>query len=189
MELSTEAIEGLTAAGKLAAPQFKLLSSLIGTGLTKEKSENDILTQLGTSVDRIIAKQAYAGLCILFVECAKQNGDETLLTTTATEHNISVDQCKQLSIDYQKCKNNVQKTLLKTQMTQCKIVGVDWRLDYFVKSNTIDKVNAPVYYVNLKLEKIDGTKDSLMFTLNISEMTDFVNKLKDARQALSEERL
>ncbi|KAJ8024568.1 COMM domain-containing protein 3 [Holothuria leucospilota] len=51
------------------------------------------------------------------------------------------------------------------------IVDVDWRLDYYIKNNHLDKVNEPTYLVTLKTEEGDGqgTKD-IQFACSIEQL-------------------
>jgi COMM domain containing 3 len=147
------------------------------------------MTEAMKTTDASVVKTCYAGLSVVFFEAARTNGDETSVMTTLTEHQISNEQAKLLAAEFAKYKDKLTKLLIKTSFTQSRLIDVTWRLDYYVKSNTVDKVNSPVYYVSLITEKPDGTREDITFTCNMSEMTELVGKLRDAARAGTEERL
>lgn len=84
------------------------------------------------------------------------------------------------------------------------MIGVDWRLDYYMKSNTQEKINLPLYTVSIDLDKTthttqiqtreeenaeesgrtDASKDKLTFSCNQDQLTDLVTKLRDAVKQL-----
>ena len=48
-----------------------------------------------------------------------------------------------LNLEKQKHKNGLQANLRKTSFAVPHIVDVNWRLDYFMKSSQLEKVNEP----------------------------------------------
>ena len=144
------------------------------------------LAEAMKATDPLVVKQCYGALSVVFFEAAKSDAD---VASALTEHSISNEQAKLLAQEFGKNKASLSKLLIKTAYTQSRIVDVSWRLDYYVKSNTIDKINAPIYYVTLVTERPDGAKEDVTFTCNMSEMTDLVSKLRDAAKSGSEERL
>jgi hypothetical protein len=61
-----------------------------------------------------------------------------------------------------------------------RVVGVDWRLDYYIKSNAIEKVDVPVYFVCLKIKQPDDTLRDVPFSASLQELQDMLSKLQDA---------
>ena len=57
-----------------------------------------------------------------------------------------------------------------------KIVGYEWRFDYYVSNSESGSVLAPLFFIKLDLD----TNESINFTCNEEEMTALVASLKDA---------
>lgn len=64
------------------------------------------------------------------------------------------------------------------------VTDVSWRLDYYLKDDQLEKVNAPVYLVEFATEANDGQKGTVQLSLSIEQLQDVVNRLKDASRAL-----
>lgn len=77
------------------------------------------------------------------------------------------------------------------------MVGVDWRLDYYIKSNTLEKADAPLFYISLKtkvnrelgstVSQDEGGEsghssglENVSFTCTVEQLQDLVAKLRDA---------
>jgi len=66
------------------------------------------------------------------------------------------------------------------------IVDVDWRLDYLVRSDAVDKVNRPLYFIRFKTrDKPDSVPQTVEFTCTVEQLQDFVNKLQDAVHSIN----
>jgi hypothetical protein len=90
----------------------------------------------------------------------------------------------------------VRELLLAGNVIQFpRVVGVEWRLDYWIKSNTIEKADVPIYYVTLKTKKMvpvasseqhsggavpTPTIENTSFTCTLEQLTELVTTLKDA---------
>jgi len=59
------------------------------------------------------------------------------------------------------------------------IVGVDWRIDYAIRSKTIGKINAPMFFVSLKIND-RGLLRYITMTATSEELQDLLSKVKDA---------
>ena len=59
------------------------------------------------------------------------------------------------------------------------IVGVDWRIDYAIRSKNIGKINAPMFYVSLKVND-RGLLRYITMTATSEELQDLLSKVKDA---------
>lgn len=76
------------------------------------------------------------------------------------------------------------------------ITGVDWRLDYFIKSNSVEKINSPMYLISLEtkteleLDQEKGianvhllkkeTTEQVEFSCSADQLQDLLARLKDA---------
>lgn len=59
------------------------------------------------------------------------------------------------------------------------IVGVDWRIDYAIRSKSIGKINAPMFFVSLKIFD-RGLYRYITMTATSEELQDLLSKVKDA---------
>lgn len=90
----------------------------------------------------------------------------------------------------------MQKESLRTKLSTVTfqlphIIDIDWRLDYFMKSNKVEKANESVFFINLKTKtdrttgQIGDTEKEVEFTCNLEQLQDLLLKLKDAEKSLS----
>ncbi|KAK2562106.1 COMM domain-containing protein 3 [Acropora cervicornis] len=65
------------------------------------------------------------------------------------------------------------------------IVDVDWRLDYYIKNNQMEKVNKPMYLITLKTEESGKPQGKdVQFSCSMEQLQDLVGKLKDACKSI-----
>jgi hypothetical protein len=64
------------------------------------------------------------------------------------------------------------------------VVNVDWRMDYLIKGENLEKLNRPTYYIKLKTMEKDNKEGQVEFVCTQEQLTDLVNKLKDAEYSL-----
>jgi hypothetical protein len=58
-------------------------------------------------------------------------------------------------------------------------VGIDWRIDYSIRSKSTGKDNVPMFFVSLKV--LDNDKiNNINFIANLEEMHDLLAKVRDA---------
>ena len=60
------------------------------------------------------------------------------------------------------------------------MVDVDWRLDYYIKSNTVERVDVPVFFVALTVQDADDSTRVVQFSASLQELQDLLAKLQDA---------
>ena len=61
------------------------------------------------------------------------------------------------------------------------IVDIDWRLDYYVKSNEVSRVDKPVWIITLKTYENDSNQiKDFTFSCDLQELQDLLIRLKDA---------
>lgn len=65
-----------------------------------------------------------------------------------------------------------------------RLVDIDWRLDYVVRSSDTSQAVVPVYYVKLRVEQRgssdDATHDAIELSLTVEQMQDFLLTVRDA---------
>jgi len=169
----------------------------------KQKLESECLKAEELSkVDPIILKQVFAGLISIILEAAKHDADPSTLKPKFEDFNKSPSRLDYFCRVYSEKKTSLRKLLLLTTFQFPHITDVDWTLDYCVKSNSLEKIDTPLYLVNFKTETLnksqktptvvgggEGRKESIgeesiNFTCGVEELQDMVNKLKDALLAV-----
>jgi polycomb group RING finger protein 4 len=81
--------------------------------------------------------------------------------------------------------NALRENLSQTQFQFPHVVDVQWRLDYLIKSNAVERIDQPIYLIKLKTKQSPGGENKeLEFACTLEQMQDLVAKLKDAEHAL-----
>ena len=86
-------------------------------------------------------------------------------------------------IDLQKAyaqnKTALRVLLSNTTFNFAQVVDVKWRLDYYVRSSGMERIDKPLYYIVLKTIENGKSKD-IEFTCSLENMQELVYKLRDA---------
>lgn len=155
-------------------------------GVLDKSSRNTIEDdKVFNKLDKSILKEAYSGVLALLLEAAKFDAETATLSAILEECKFTQDRIDILLQLYQEKKLFIQILLGNIGTSPPHIVDVDWRLDYHIKSNQLEKVNEPVYLISLKTE-VPGKTDleEVQFSCSLEQLQDFVGKLKDATKCL-----
>eukprot|EP01100_Stratorugosa_tubuloviscum_P012544 TRINITY_DN5993_c2_g1_i3.p1 TRINITY_DN5993_c2_g1~~TRINITY_DN5993_c2_g1_i3.p1 ORF type:complete len:193 (+),score=92.80 TRINITY_DN5993_c2_g1_i3:80-658(+) len=186
MELSEEIIRGLNVIAdnsNLNEAQFTKLAVLTIEILLRLKTE-EILDQEFNQVDKLILKQGYASLSTVILEAAKINIDGIALKGLLKESQLAEQRIGIITKVYEEKVNVLRSLLATTAFTFPHIVDVDWRLDYQIKTNKIEKVGIPLYFINLQTINNNNESKVINFSCTAEELQDFVTKLKDATKQI-----
>jgi len=148
----------------------------------RNKSEEDLKEVL--SVEPIAVKQAYSALLTFILEGAKENEDPATLKGALEEHKLSAKRADHIASRYNETKSSIRRLLATNTFHFPRVVDVDWRLDYVIKSNSVEKINMPVYRIALKTDEMEGKQGSVEFSCSLEQLQDLVSKLKDASKQL-----
>ena len=96
------------------------------------------------------------------------------------EHSVTEARSIVIVKHFDKFKSDIRKQLEKTSINFASIVDISWRLDYYVKSDLLEQVRQPVYFLTLKTQQPDGRLGEVQFTANFQELQDILGKVKDA---------
>lgn len=128
---------------------------------------NDILSHINPSSSVSIC--SHLSICSSILEDCKFAPDR-------------IDAFKTLYIEN---KPQLRANLGRVRSSLPHIVDVDWRLDYYIKSNQMERVDKPVYLIGLKTEKSDEVQTKeIQFACTQEQLQDLVSKLKDASKCL-----
>lgn len=180
MELSKENMNAIMLLGEPSLISDKQLIQIL------EDAISAILNGKGTSVKEeqyegnSSIKTAFFGVLCFLLEAAKHNTDEATLINTLEEFKIKSERITQLMNFYKKEKRHIQAYLNSLGNNLPHLIDVNWRQDYAVKSDSLEKLCRPVYVVDLKTD----SNEQVTFSCSIEELQDLVGKLKDATKCL-----
>jgi len=182
MEVSSEIAKGLAIiadAKIIPDQQFNQLVTITFEILLKQKTE-DALAGLSKAIDTFFLKQAYASLISAITSAASHNADPFALKGKLEENRVPEARREVIEKEYEKHKDKLRRLVQTTGFNLPHVVGVNWRLDYYVKNNRMDRVNIPVYFVTLKTEEGNGTVRDINIMCSVEQLQDLVTKLKSA---------
>jgi len=188
MELSQEILKGLELLGdfkQLPDQAFKELVQVCFGVAVNEISEKRVEESIVLSkLDKIEVKQCLASLLSFVLEAAKINADPQILQGILEENKVDQNRIVTITQLYSQMKTSIRNYLSSSSFHLPRIVDVDWRLDYFMKSNSLEKVNAPVYFISLQTKETQNESEEESVPVNFSctheQLQDLVTKLKDA---------
>lgn len=187
MDLNKHALEGLQIAGDpVTIPDtlFKELLNCVFEILLQRESDPD--RYLGSAPDKDLTslKSAYYGLSTLVVEIAKSNVEESIISSLLEEVRWTSDRVEDFLLLVSSNRRDLQVILARLDSTYPHIVDADWRLDYCIKSNHLEKINKSTYFISLKTQEPGGKQGSVNFACTTEQLQDLVGKLRDATKSV-----
>ncbi|XP_076460373.1 COMM domain-containing protein 3-like [Babylonia areolata] len=192
MEVATTVQENLSLAGDTAHIPDKCFDQLIKRacrGVLFDADRNAIADDPAfKTVDKAVLKAAYSGVVSLVLEAAKHDMDADGITPLLEECKFTPDRIQGFNNIFLTQKSAIQILLGSIGNSRPHIVDVDWRLDYYIKSNHMERINEAVYLISLKTE-VPGKEDlqEVQFTCTLEQLQDLVGKLKDATKCLEKQ--
>lgn len=189
MEISSVATEGVSLCGDSARVGDRAFRNLVQVTveiLLKKKSEESLKSDEDiSSVDAAALKQAYAGLVTLILEAVKMDCDSSSISSMLEDCKWSSDRIEYFTKHFLECKPELEALLARTGSSFPHVVDVDWRLDYYIKNNQMEKVNKPTYLITLKTEEAGKSEGKdVQFSCSMEQLQDLVGKLKDACKSI-----
>ncbi|KAK3087961.1 hypothetical protein FSP39_012835 [Pinctada imbricata] len=149
MELSHSVTEGIAIAGDSAHIPDKLFPNFVDVafrGILTENERNVIADNPAFSgVDKAVLKEGYSAIVSLILEAVKHDTNAESLSGILEDCKFTSERIKVFVKTYQ-----VMNDFIGHPPPH--IVDVDWRLDYYIKNNHLEKVNEAVYLISLKTE-------------------------------------
>ena len=130
----------------------------------------------------MIVKQMFAGLTSILLEACKRDmserevrhllNDECTPSVTGSVANVIVKVYNEKKVAIR------ERLSLWPGVLVPHIVDMKWRLDYHIKSSTLEKIRAPMYFLAFHLD--NGT--TVDFTCNHEELQDLLLRVQDAKK-------
>jgi len=120
------------------------------------------------------------------LEGAKVNADPLVLKGVLEQENVDSQRIEVILNLYSTTKEALRTLLSTTSFHYPHITGIDWRLDYFMKSNSMEKINSPTYLLSFETKKpqtLGSERDDtskVEFSCTLEQLQDLLNRFKDA---------
>ncbi|KYR01113.1 COMM domain-containing protein 3 [Tieghemostelium lacteum] len=190
LNLSEDIIKGLEtlADEKLINDQVfnHILDSSFKVAVKNNLDSSVILESAVTKdVDAIALKQTFSSLLSFILETMKINSDLNSISGILDDHKFSESRIENILNYFKEHRVAIRKVLSITNFHFPHIIDVNWRLDYFMKSNSVEKLNTPVYLINLTTEQEEGVQPGKVeFACTLDQLQDLVYKLRDAQKQI-----
>jgi hypothetical protein len=124
-------------------------------------------------------EDALCAVSTLLLEAAKQKSSVEQLGAVLRELGAGEEATGALTALYAEHSELLVEHLSATGIAAPEVVGVDWRLDYSVKSSCGGRGNVAMFFVSLTV-KDRGLLREVGFIASIEELQDLLAKVKDA---------
>ncbi|XP_075558019.1 COMM domain-containing protein 3 [Dermacentor variabilis] len=125
-------------------------------------------------------KDGCAGLIALVLESSRFNLDDSQLALRLEEYGMTGARADTLVRKYAANKQLVRVELSRIGRRPPHVTGVDWSVDYRVKSNHLERIGEPVFHIELKT----STENPVSFACNMAQMQDLLHGLRDAAKCV-----
>lgn len=164
---------------------FERVITLAFHNLLNETNHRELGDVESETVNMGFLKQTYGALVVVVVEAAKNDLDATSLSSILEECQMDSQRATTVIEHFTKHKTDIRNKLRSYGSSFPHIVDTDWRLDYCIKSDLMDKINEPVYHVSFKTEKSGQNEpEDVRFACTLEQMQDLVSKLKEATKCV-----
>ena len=186
MSMTDETMRGLALLGSKEFANAKVATALIAATLDvicgKTAPMAILATKALAGVDKLTLKQAHAAVASALLAAAKEDADAETVESTFVDARVPPTIAKSAAELYTGAKDRLRSELLAhvSSVRRPRIVDVEWRLDYYLKSNSVERVNIPVYFVKLITVDAEGKPGKVEFTCSIEELQDLIASLRDA---------
>ncbi|KAF2070866.1 hypothetical protein CYY_007822 [Polysphondylium violaceum] len=189
MNLSEDVLKGVEALSdekNISDNAFKNIVDCCFKVILKQKTESDLFEDKSaiSGIDIIVLKQTYSAFIAFILELMKVNSDQATISDLLEDHKLSNNRIQFILNYFKEYRVAIRKALSITNFHFPHIIDINWRLDYFLKSNSLEKLNTPVYIVSLTTEQEEDQKGKVEFACTLDQLQDLVFKLRDAQKQI-----
>jgi COMM domain containing 3 len=200
MELAADVLAGLRFAGgsdvsdDIFVPIVKGTFQVVAGGADEAEA---LGPAAGAGADALTLKSMFDSLSALVLEAARLNTEaDAVRTFLVEEASWAPARADGVAKAYERAVPQLRSRLaMVTSCTLPQVVEVDWRLDYHIKGNTLERANQLSYLVKLKTRgnvplaevehddedrRTSGADGEVQFSCSVEQLQDLVTKLKDA---------
>lgn len=182
--MSTSLSAGLSQAAKLPEPALAAIARHAPLSLLQRADDASFLeSKEVAAVEQGALKQAYSALASLFVEAARVDADAATLGALLEECRLSGGKAEAIVQSFVAHKSHLRLALRSSSEDVPHLVDVAWRLDFHLKSNSLEKVHEPSFLLELKVDN-GPRRESVQLACSTAQLQDLVAKLKDAAKSM-----
>jgi len=122
---------------------------------------------------------ALLALTTFLCEAGKAAAKPEAVRESLAEQGVAAEAAAVVAELYVKHRDKIVAHMAATGIAAPAIVGVDWRLDYSVRSNTCGRSNEPLFFVTLTV-KDRGLLRRIDLMATAEQLDDWLAKVKDA---------
>lgn len=174
MEVSRETIDGLGALASLPAAEFDRVVALAASAAAGSAPD-----PAAAALDGLPARQAFSAATQVIAAASSHAADERDVRSVLDEGGLDEAQAGRFAAAAGGAREAVRAALARTSFDPARVEGVDWRMDYLLKSNALEKIKVPVYFVTLKTREPSGEPRDVQFTCSYQELQQLISKLRD----------
>ena len=167
MEFTTA---GVTSLNSLSREEFKTISKFFLQAVVTGSSD--------TPIDEHLEKPLCA-LSTFVLEAGKIRCTIDTMRDSLNEQGVNNEIQTLMMEIYEKHKDKIIAHMSATGIAVPGIVGLDWRLDYAVRSKTAGRSNEPLFFVTLTV-KDRGLLRNIEMVATSEQLQDLLSKVKDA---------
>lgn len=189
LPLSTDVLEGLQlVADNAHMPDSSFTDFVVGVceSLYDDTKRDAVIENTAlSSVDQAVLKEAYSSVATFVLEAVKADQNVDSLSHLLEDVKFSPDRIALFNKIYTEQKPHLQILLSSVGRSHPHIVDVDWRLDYCLKNNQVDRVNEPTFLISLKTQRSGRSElEPVLLACTQEQLQDLVTKLRDACKSL-----
>eukprot|EP00049_Salpingoeca_infusionum_P018789 m.358772 g.358772 ORF g.358772 m.358772 type:complete len:181 (-) comp18279_c0_seq1:175-717(-) len=130
-------------------------------------------------------KHAFDSLSLVVLDAARCHTMPDALASMLEDSGMAADQIEAIVTPYTANFEKLRSQLRRQATELPHIVDVAWRLDYSIKTQTQERIHAPMYHITFKTSQGAGMEEGkVQLTCTQAELADLVSQLKDAQQAV-----
>jgi len=185
MELPSSVTSGLALCeDKFTDDEFNgLLQHVLAVASQRKTPDDEQLSAKESKFDAD-SKTAFASALSLVLEAARHDATADELRSALEDSSMSEDRTNLFISLIVQNKTSIRGQLQRLNLAFPALVGVEWRLDYYMKSDLFEQSRQPLFFVTLFTRLPDSTIALKTFTCDFVQLEDLLAKLKDSvRQA------
>lgn len=180
MELPKSVTDGLAlCASKFEGAEMKsFLQHVFSVAAHQRLSDNKLMGR--EAKFDIETKNAFAAALSLALEAARQDAGAEEINTLLEDAGILGEQAEVFQSLLTQFKPHIRSHLSRIDISFPVLIGVEWRLDFYMKSDSYENARQPIFFITLHTRLPDGSIEPQSFTCNYPELQDLLSHLTDA---------
>mmetsp|Transcript_29415 Transcript_29415/g.67472 ORF Transcript_29415/g.67472 Transcript_29415/m.67472 type:complete len:199 (+) Transcript_29415:36-632(+) len=130
-------------------------------------------------------KAATAGVASALLEAARADMAPRDVRNALEDSGVPAGRASLIEKVYEEKLPALRRLLGRTRFSLPQLVGVQWRLDYVVKTKHADHVNEPFFLLRFVTVQRDGQEEPLEVTCSEEQVSDLYATLKEASHQIS----